>query len=144
MQIDEINRPTPVTAKRATKMESKNRNGFPRNGILKNTIEKMSIKQVNDSEITIAGTVLPMRISFEDKGETRSWSKVPSSRSRATERAVNRSVTTTDNIETRKDNVNHKYSKFGLNQLRLTTLIEAPPAPIETFLASKSVTICEA
>ena len=71
--------------------------------------------------ITSAGTLLPIRISMGDKGETRSWSNVPISRSRATDIPVIISPMRVVRMATSAGTVLHCASRLGLNQTRETT-----------------------
>ena len=54
-------------------------------------------------------------------GETSSWSNVPCSRSRAIDSAVTIRLPSVVMIATSTGSMNHRYSRFGLNQLRTTT-----------------------
>ncbi len=73
--------------------------------------------------IRSAGIVLPMMISAGDSGETSSCSKVPSSRSRATDSAVTISPMSVVRMATSAGTVLQVGSRFGLNQTRATTAL---------------------
>ena len=63
---------------------------------------------------------MPIRISKGCRGETRSCSKVPISRSRATDREVRMRLMTVDRMQIRLGTVYHINSRLGLNQLRVS------------------------
>ena len=69
----------------------------------------------------IPGSDLPMRISTGRSGVTRSWSKVPASRSRATDRAVTTRVTTRVRSPTMPGTMNQRDSRLGLYQARISS-----------------------
>ena len=76
---------------------------------------------------TRPGSTFPIRISTGRSGVTSSWSKVPSSRSRASERAVTRVDRIRVMVPTSPGMKNHRLSRFGLNQLRTSMRAGIPP-----------------
>jgi len=71
---------------------------------------------------------LPSRISPGVYGATRSWSKVPSSRSRAMERAPERMELMSTSTAMRPGTMNQRVMRLGLNQARDSISTgEAPP-----------------
>ncbi len=88
--------------------------------------------------------VLPSRISCTRSGDTSSWSKVPSSRSRAIDRPVTISPISTAITAIRFGTMNHCVSSAGLNQKRGTA--ESVPFATPLGLAASAAmpaTICE-
>ena len=72
---------------------------------------------------------LPIRISTGRSGVTSSWSKVPASRSRATESEVTTRVTTRVSSPTIPGTMNQRDSRLGLYQGRIERLTGAPGCP---------------
>ena len=72
--------------------------------------------------MSTGGTALPTMISLGDSGVTSSWSKVPCSRSRATDSAVSISVWIMLNAAIRPGRKFQRVLRFGLNQARCTTV----------------------
>ena len=64
------------------------------------------------------GAVLPTMISKVDSGETRIWSKVPNSRSRATDSAGIMIPMIMRMFAIRHGSVKYRYSRFGMYQFR--------------------------
>ncbi len=67
------------------------------------------------------GSALPTRISTGRNGVTSSWSKVPCSRSRATESAVVSMVTSSVMTPMIPGMKNQRLSRLGLNQARVSS-----------------------
>ena len=80
------------------------------------------------SPMLTEGTALPMRICSGVSGVTSSWSKVPCSRSRATDRAASISVCNMLSEAISAGMMFQRDSRLGLNQARRTTEMgEATP-----------------
>ena len=84
--------------------------------------------------VTTEAVPLPSRISPGVYGATRSWSKVPSSRSRAMESAPERMELMSTSTAMRPGTMNQRVMRLGLNQARDSVSTgEEPP-----FLESRS------
>ena len=73
------------------------------------------------------GTALPMRISSGVSGVTSSWSKVPCSRSLATESAASIRVWIMLRAAIRPGTIFQRVSRFGLNQARISNCTRGCP-----------------
>ena len=142
MHIAEIKRPTPTIAIREIKIETKNKIIEPLNGTWKNVITIPTIIIVKLIAIINGGMDLPNRISKDDKGLTISWSKVPSSLSRAIDNAVKIKVETKESRATITVKIYHLYSRLGLNQFLTVGFICVPVFPVSSALYP--AIICEA
>ena len=71
--------------------------------------------------MSIDGSALPAMISAGRNGVTSSWSKVPCSRSRATDMAVSSSVCISVSVPIRLGIMFQRVSRLGLYQARLVT-----------------------
>ena len=114
LHIAEIKSPTPTIAIREIKIETKNKIIEPLKGTWKNTITIPTIIIVKLIAIIKGGIDLPIRISKDAKGLTISWSKVPSSLSRAIDNAVKIKVETRESRATITVKIYHLYSRLGL------------------------------
>ena len=72
------------------------------------------------SPTMMPGSALPIRISAGRNGVTSNCSKVPSSRSRASDSALISSDMIIDRMQTRPGRMNHVLSSVGLNQSRVS------------------------
>ena len=84
----------------------------------------------------IGGTALPTRISSGVSGDTSNCSNVPSSRSRATDRAVRISAVIASRIDSSEGRVAISESPFGLNQTRVVSVVSGVAS--ESALARSS------
>ena len=90
-----------------------------------------------------AGMVLPTMIIPGVSGETRSWSSVPCSRSRATESAVTIRLPSVVMIATSTGSMNQRYSRLGLYLWRtITALGSENPAATARSAPYPSITVC--
>lgn len=72
------------------------------------------------------GTALPTSTSAGRYGATSNWSKVPCSRSRATDSAVTSSVTTSVTMARMPGTKNLRLSRLGLYHARITRFAGGP------------------
>lgn len=79
------------------------------------------LSEASSTPMIRPGIALPSRISVGVNGVTSNWSKVPCSRSRATDKADTVIVTTKVNRPTMPGTINQRLSRFGLNQARSTS-----------------------
>ena len=94
---------------------------LPTSGMRNQKTATRMISEASPTPTTSPGTALPMRISTGLSGVTSSWSKVPASRSRATERAVTTRVTIMASRAMIPGTMNHWLSRLGLNQARMVS-----------------------
>ena len=81
------------------------------------------------SPTSTGGSALPTMISSGDIGVTSNWSKVPCSRSRATDSAVKSSVCTMLSAAIMPGSRFQRVSRLGLNQARDSTASGAGARP---------------
>ncbi|SQH18293.1 Uncharacterised protein [Bordetella parapertussis] len=77
----------------------------------------------------MAGTALPTRISSGLSGVTSNWSKVPCSRSRATESAASMRVWIMLSVAISPGMMFQRVSRLGLNQARVLMRTGGAPTP---------------
>lgn len=88
----------------------------PTKGTLKKVIAAKKITLPSIILMIKGGIVFPMIKTPGDNGDTNVWSKVPSSRSLATERDVRSIAIIIDKLPIRLGSIHQKLSKLGLYQ----------------------------
>ncbi len=125
----EIIRPMPTAESRNSTRPRYNAPRLPRTGISKKITISTIISVASSRPMTMPGMAFPISISTGRRGVTSSWSKVPASRSRATESAVTNRVTTRVSRPTMPGTINQRDCKFSLYQARICRVTSDPPSP---------------
>src|SRR3546814_917369 len=108
--------PMPTTERMNSTRPSNSSRNEPVNGMPNTNAPAAIITSPSTVPIASAGRDLDTMISNVEVGDTINWSKVPSSRSRAIDSDVSISALKNARMPTRPGTMNHRQTRWGLNQ----------------------------
>ena len=118
-EIDEIKSPIPTIENKKEINPIYKITIDPIKGTAKNVVAAKKITLASIVLMIKGGIVFPMIKTLGDNGDTSVWSKVPSSRSLATDREVRSKAMIIDKLPIRFGSIHQKLSKLGLYQFLL-------------------------